>query len=196
MAETKLSIRDLVTIGVFSTVYLMIYIILSTVLFTPWLFIVMLPVGALVSAPVYLLFIARTQKPFAITILGLIAAIIAGLLVYGNVLIALFNLGVAVAADGVAYLGRYRNLALNVASYVIISFWALGQQGAMWVARDWYRDLTIRSGYSAEFADGTLDLATGPMLAILAVATVVMALISSYGARNMLKRHFRRAGVA
>ncbi len=191
-----LSVRDLITIGIFSAVYLLAYVILSTVLFTPWLFMLLLPVGALLMAPVYLLFIARTQKPFAITILGLVAAVIAGLLVYGNVLIALVNLGIAVVADVIAYLGGYKSLALNVASYVVMSFWAIGQQGAMWVARDWYRDLTISSGYSADFADGTLDLATGPMLVAIAVATVVAALISAYGARNMLERHFRRAGVA
>ncbi|MEM9564428.1 MAG: MptD family putative ECF transporter S component [Actinomycetota bacterium] len=192
----NLGVRDLVTIGVFTAVYLTIYVILSGVLFTPWLFMGLLPVGALLSAPVYLLFIARTQKPFAITILGLVAAVIVGLLVYGNVLIALVNLGIAVVADLIAYLGRYKSLVLNVASYVVMSFWAIGQQGAMWVARDWYRDLTISSGYSADFADGTLDLATGPMLAGIAVATVIAALISSYGARNMLDRHFRRVGVA
>ncbi|MEM9653671.1 MAG: MptD family putative ECF transporter S component [Actinomycetota bacterium] len=192
----NLSVRDLITIGIFSAVYLMAYVILSTVLFTPLLFMTMLPVGALLMAPVYLLFIARTQKPGAITIMGLVAAVIAGLLVYGNVLIALVNLGAAVLADGIAFLGRYRSLALNVASYVVISFWAIGQQGAMWVARDWYRDLTISSGYSADFADGTLDLATGPTLVIISIATVIAALISSYVAKGMLERHFRRAGVA
>lgn len=192
----SLSVRDLVTIGVFSAVYLLAYVILSTVLFTPWLFMLLLPVGALLMAPVYLLFIARTQRPFAITTMGIIAAVIAGLLVYGNVLIALVNLGAAVVADLIAYAGGYKSLALNVASYVVMSFWAIGQQGAMWVARDWYRDLTISSGYSADFADGTLDLATRPMLAAIAIGTIVAALISSYGARNMLERHFRRAGVA
>ncbi|MEM9133439.1 MAG: MptD family putative ECF transporter S component [Actinomycetota bacterium] len=192
----SLSVRDLITIGVFSAVYLGAYVILSGVLFTPWLFILLLPIGALLMAPVYLLFIARTQKPFAITVLGLVAAVIAGLLVYGSVLIALVNLGVAVVADAIAFAGRYRSLTLNVISYVVMSFWVLGQVGPLWVARDWWRELTITSGYSADYADGSLDLATPLSFGLLVVATIVAALVSSYVARDMLDRHFRRAGVA
>ncbi|MEM7339935.1 MAG: MptD family putative ECF transporter S component [Actinomycetota bacterium] len=192
----RLSTRDLITIGIFTAVYLGAYVILSSVLFTPWLFILLLPVGALLMAPVYLLFIARTQKPFAITIMGLIAALVAGLIVYGNVLIALVNLGVAVLADAIAFAGKYRSLTLNVVSYLVMSFWVLGQVGPMWVARDWWRDLTITSGYSAEFADGSLDLATPLSLGLIALATVIAGLVSAYVARSMLDRHFRRAGVA
>lgn len=192
----NLSIRDLVTIGVFSTVYLLAYVVLSSVLFTPFLFVLLPPIGALLMAPVYLLFIARTQKPGAITLMGLLAAVIAGLLVYGNVLIALFNLAAAVLADLIAFSGRYRKLPLNIASYVVVSFWVFGQIGPLWVARDWWRDLTITSGYSADFADGSLDLATTTTLILICIATVICALISAYVARGMLDRHFRRAGVA
>ncbi|MEL6981470.1 MAG: MptD family putative ECF transporter S component [Actinomycetota bacterium] len=191
----RLSTRDLITIGIFSAVYLVGYVILSSVLFTPWLFILLLPVGALLMGPVYLLFVARTQTPFAITTMGLLAALIAGLLVYGNVLIAVVNLGVAVIADAIAFAGRYRNLTLNVVSYVVMSFWVVGQVGPMWVARDWWRDLTVNSGYSADFADGSLDLATPLTLTILVAATIAAALVSSFAARNMLDRHFRRAGL-
>ncbi|MEM7034620.1 MAG: MptD family putative ECF transporter S component [Chloroflexota bacterium] len=134
-----LKTSDLITIGLFSAIYLITYIILSSVLFTPVLFMFMLPIGALLMGPVYMLFIARTQTLGAITIMGLLAAAIAGLLVYGNVLIALVNLGFALLAELSAYLGKYKSFWWNTISFCFMSLWPIGQQGGLWVARDWMR---------------------------------------------------------
>ncbi|MEO0599485.1 MAG: MptD family putative ECF transporter S component, partial [Chloroflexota bacterium] len=76
-----LTTKDLITIGIFSAIYLVAYIVLSSVLFTPSLFILMLPIGALLLGPVYMLYIARTQKLGALTITGILTALVAGLLV-------------------------------------------------------------------------------------------------------------------
>ncbi|MEM7331386.1 MAG: MptD family putative ECF transporter S component [Chloroflexota bacterium] len=194
--KINLQTKDLITIGIFSAIYLVIYIILSSILFTPFLFFIMMPIGALISAPIFMLFIARTQKFGAITIMGLLGGLIAGLLVYGNIYIALFNFGCALAADLLAYQGRYKSFKWNTISYCVMSMWAFGQQGAYWVAREWMRELTITSGYTAEFADGFLALATPLNLVIIIVLTIICAIISSYMANRMLKKHFVRAGIA
>ncbi|MEO1646591.1 MAG: MptD family putative ECF transporter S component, partial [Chloroflexota bacterium] len=111
-----LTTKDLITIGIFSSIYLVVYIVLSSVLFTPSLFILMLPIGALLLGPVYMLYIARTQKLGALTITGILTALVAGLLVYGNILIALFNLGIGLLAELCAYVGKYKSFKWNTVS--------------------------------------------------------------------------------
>ncbi|MEM8860017.1 MAG: MptD family putative ECF transporter S component, partial [Chloroflexota bacterium] len=187
--ENKLKTRDLITIGIFTAIYLIVYIILSSVLFTPTLFIAMMPIGALLMAPVYLLFIARTQKLWAITIMGFICAFLVGFLVYGSIPIALAMLAFVLLAEGAAYMGNYKSFVWNMVSYTLISVGWISVQGGNWFAKEWIRELTINSGYSAEYADGVLAFATPLNLVILIVATATAAVISSFIAQRMLKKH-------
>ncbi|MEM7331385.1 MAG: MptD family putative ECF transporter S component [Chloroflexota bacterium] len=194
--KIKLKTSDLITIGIFSAIYIISYAILSGVLFTPFLFFIMMPLGALLMGPVYMLFIARTQKLGAITIMGFLAATLIGFLVYGNIFIMLVNFGIALVAELLAYVGQYKSFKWNTASYSVMSLWIIGEQGPYWVAKEWMRNLTINSGYTAEYADGMLALATPLNLVILIVLTIICAIISAYVANRMLKKHFVRAGIA
>ncbi len=192
----KLEIRDLITIGIFSAVYLVVYIVLSAVLFTPFLFLLILPIGALLMGPVYMLLIARAGKPLAITFLATLTAVVAGLLVYGNLLIAAVNFGFGMLAELIAYLGKYKKFGWLTASYSAMSLWVVGQVGAFWVAPAYMRELTITSGYDAPYADGVLALATPFNLALILIGTVIAAIVSASIAQRMLTKHFKRAGIA
>ncbi|MEL6525901.1 MAG: MptD family putative ECF transporter S component [Chloroflexota bacterium] len=194
--ESQIRTKDLITIRIFSAIYLITYIVFSSVLFTPVLFMFMMPIGALLLGPVYMLYIARTQKPGAITIMGLLIATIAGLLVYGNILVALVNFGFALVAELLAYLGKYKRFVWLTMSYAVMSLWVLGQQAPWWVAQDWIRELTIASGYSAEWTDETLAFATPLNLVLIIGGTIICAVVSSFIANRMLKKHFVRAGIA
>ena len=194
--ENKLTTKDLITIGIFSAIYIVVYIILSAVLFTPLLFMLMIPIGALLMGPIYLLYIARTQKPGAIAIMGFINAFLMGFLFFGNILVALVNFGFALLAELFAYLGKYKSFKWNTLSYCFMSFWVIGQLGSYWVARDWIRELTISSGYPASHADGILSLATPLNLVLLITGTIISAVVSAFIANGMLKKHFVRAGIA
>ena len=194
--ENKLTTQDLITIGIFSAIYIIAYVVLSGVLFTPVLFMLLLPIGALLMGPVYMLYIARTQKLGAITIMGFLCAALIGFLVYGNILIALVNLGFALLAELFAYLGKYKSFKWNTISYCFMSLWVIGQLGGYWAARDWIRELTITSGYPASYADGLLALATPLNLVLLIIGTIISAIVSASIANGMLKKHFVRAGIA
>lgn len=194
--SNKLNTRDLITIGIFSAIYIIAYVILSGILFTPILFMLLLPIGALLMAPVYMLLIARTQKPGAITILGFLCALIIGFIMYGNALIALVNFAIALLAELFAYIGKYKSFKWNTISYCTFSLWVIGQIGAYWVAKDWMRELTIASGYPVDWTDAVIAMATPLNLLLIMAGTVVCALISSFIANRMFKKHFVRAGIA
>ncbi|MEM7331384.1 MAG: MptD family putative ECF transporter S component [Chloroflexota bacterium] len=188
--------KDLTTIGLFSAIYIVAYVILSAILFTPFLFFIMMPVGALLMGPVYMLFIARTQKLGAITIMGFLAAALIGFLVYGNIFIALVNFGIALVAELFAYLGQYKSFKWNTASYSVMSLWLIGQQAPFWLTKEWARDLMVNAGASIELANEFLAIATPVNLLIIIVLTIICAIISAFVANRMLKKHFVRAGIA
>ncbi|MEL6133157.1 MAG: MptD family putative ECF transporter S component [Bacteroidota bacterium] len=195
--DNKLRTQDLITIGIFSAIYIIAYIVLAGVLFTPVLLMFMMPLGALLMGPVYMLYIARIQKVGAIAIMGFLTALIIGFIFQaGNILIAFVIFGFGLLTELAAYLGRYKSLRWNVLSYCLMSLWVIGVIGPFWVAGDWIRELTITSGYPAEYADGVISLATPLNLGLIIVGTLIGALVSSMVANRMLKKHFVRAGIA
>ncbi len=191
----KLEVKDFVSIGIFGALFIVFVVIVSIFQVVPILSLGMPTMVALFTGPVYLLFVARTGKPFAITILGLIVSLIIGLLFFGNIYIFLFNLAFFIIADIVASLGKYKSYTINLISYIVLSLWVFGESGAYWVAQDWMLEKTVQSGYTPESATAIFEMATATSLIIAIILTLVFATISGLVAKAMFKKHFKRAGI-
>ena len=73
MKEQKLKIKDLVTIGVFAVIYVVIIFALGMIGFLPVLYLVYPALLGIVSGTVIMLFMAKVQKPWAVPILGMLS---------------------------------------------------------------------------------------------------------------------------
>ena len=73
MKEQKLKIKDLVTIGVFAVIYVVIIFALGMIGFLPVLYLVYPALLGIVSGTVIMLFMAKVQKPWAVLILGMLS---------------------------------------------------------------------------------------------------------------------------
>lgn len=189
------SSKDMINIGIFTTLFLLVNITISGFVVVPILQYVMMPVMALCSAPVYLLYITKVKKFGAIIITGLISSTLIGLIVYGNVLCFLVNMMFFIIAELIAYKGKYISSKLNNLSYIILSFFAIGEAGLPWTAPVYFHTLSVNSGYSLEWADGVIALATPTSLIIMVVATILCGIISIIFSNNMFKKHFIKAGI-
>ncbi len=191
----KLEVKDFVSIGIFSALFIVFVVIVSILQVVPILSLGMPAMVALFTGPVYLLFVARTGKPFAITIMGLIVSLIIGLLFFGSIYIFLFNLAFFAVADIIASLGKHKSYTINLISYIVLSLWVFGESGAYWVAQDWMLEKTVQSGYTPESANAIFAMATTTSLIITIIITLAFATISGLIAKAMFKKHFKRAGI-
>ncbi len=191
----KLEVKDLVSVGIFSALFIVFIVIVSILQIVPILSLGMPAMVALFTGPVYLLFVARTGKPLCISIMGLVVSLIIGLLFFGSVYIFLYNLAFFIIADIIASLGKYKSYTINLVSYIVLSLWVFGESGAYWVAQDWMLEKTVQSGYTAESANAIFTMATTTSLIIFIVITLIFATISGLVAKAMFKKHFKRAGI-
>ena len=191
----KLNSKDLINIGIFTAIYLGVNIFISGLTVVPIMQIIMMPLMALVTAPIYLLYIAKVGKLGAITIMGLIGSIIVGLLVYGNIWCFLVNMFFVLVAELIAFLGKYKSDKMNNLSYIVMSFWAIGEAGLPWIAGKYFHELSVASGYSEEWASGVDALATPLNLGIMIVCVIICALISIGFSKKIFKKHFQKAGI-
>ena len=121
-----LTVKDLVTIGIFSALFL-VFALVGGIFFAPNPVLTFyMPVGsALLCGPVYLLMMAKVQKRWAATILGAIMCII--WFVTGmHWAMALGYLIMGIAADLVAGAGRYQSKKINSLSYILLSLGGTG----------------------------------------------------------------------
>ena len=193
--NTKLNSKDLINIGVFSAIYLLVILVISGIVVTPILQILMMPLMALFTGPVYLLYLAKVGKFGAVTITGLLGSALVGLLVYGNVYCFLVNVLFFIAADLIAYSGKYKNSKLNNLSFLVVSFWTIGEAGLPWAAGEFFYDLSIKSGYTVQWADGVKALATPLNLVLMIIAVIACGVVSILFSNRLFKKHFKKAGI-
>ena len=191
----KITSKDLINIGVFSAIYIVVNVIISGFVITPILQFVMMPAMALLCGPIYMLYIAKVGKFGAILITGLLFSALVGLLVYGNVYCFLVNMLFFIIAELIAFSGKYKNKKLNAISYIFAVSSAIAEAGLPWVSGKYFYNLSIQSGYTVEWAEGVDKLATPLNLVIMILAVIICALFSIAFSSKMFKKHFKKAGI-
>ena len=120
-ASTRLGTRDLITLGVYSVLYVVVMFIAGMPFaFSPVLTYALPVSAAFFCAPVYLLLVAKVPRRGAVAILGAVVGLV--LFVTGMFwLWAVAALVLGVAAGEIAALGRFRSPGLNTVSYVVLA---------------------------------------------------------------------------
>ena len=188
----NLKSKDLITIGIFTSLYLVVSCFPSAIRFVPFLHLAMAPFVALLSAPIYLLFLVKVPKPFAITICGIICSSFVGLLVYGNIYCFLICLAIFLLAEFVAFLQKYKKFEL---SFYVVSFWTLGVGGISFFFPQFFIDLSVAGGYDLAWAESCALLSTPLNFVLVIGATIVCSFLSILFAKRMFRKQFLKAGI-
>lgn len=76
MKTEKLRIKDLVTIGVFTVIYFVLFFVAGMVGIVPILYLAYPTLAGIITGIVAMLFMAKVQKPWGLFLLGLICSLI------------------------------------------------------------------------------------------------------------------------
>ena len=192
-AKAGLSVRDLVTTGIF-TALLFVFIMAGGVFFAtnPVLTFFMPAGSALLAGPVYLLMIAKVQKRWSITIMGVIIAII--WFVTGmHWAFALGYLIMAVAADFVACTKQYKSKKINSLSYILFSLGGTGSYLVFFIDPQGWAQTMLGNGTEQSYIDTMQATANTVIFIAMFAALLVTASISAFVGCKILKKQF--AGV-
>ena len=189
-SNNKLTIPDLISIGVFTAIYFVLVTIatFASALLLPGVSNIFLPaIAALISGSVYMLLAAKLQKFGGITIMGLVM----GLFVLSFAANILFG----VLADWVASLGKYYDRKLLFVSYILFSYGLTGPILPLWFMKDAYVVALQARGKDAAYIDALFaPINTGTFIVCL-VSILVCAVIGGLFGQKMIKKHFAKAGI-
>lgn len=191
----KLTSKDLINIGIFSMLLTVAISIGFSITFTPIIQFLRMPVSAFLGAPVFLLFVAKTKKPFVVIIMGIICSVIVGALMFGSFIYAMVCFSCFVVAEIILYIGKYNSLKINELAYIFCSFWPFGAYGIWWYDTERCVELSLSGSYTEEFVNGILVLITPTSLILVLLGTAVGAVLGILFTRRLFKKHFQKAGI-
>lgn len=193
----KLTIPDLITIGVFTALYFVLVTIAtfgSALLFPGFNNVILPAFCALISGCVYMLLAAKLQKFGGISVMGIVMGLF--FMTSGHFIISFAaNIVMGIVADFVAKASSYKSKKGLLFSYILFSYGLFGPIMPMWFMKDAYvanleargKDATYITELFANINMGTFVLAVA--------ATLVCACIGGWFGQKMVKKHFVKAGI-
>lgn len=194
-AKKSLTIKDLVTTGIFSAIFL-VFTLIGSILFAPNPVLTFyMPMGAaLLCGPVYLLMIAKVQKRWSVTILGIIMGII--WFVTGmHWDFSLGYIGMGIIADLVAGAGHYRNKVVNLLSYMLMSLGSVYTYVVFFIDPQGWASTMLENGTEQSYIDTMSASAPSWLLAVIMIGTLAIAAFSGWIGGKLLKKQFEKAGI-
>ena len=162
-----LTVKDLVTTGIFSAIFF-VFTLIGGLPFAPNPVLTFyMPMGAaLLCGPIYLLMVAKVQKRWSVTILG----IIMGIIWFATGMHWAFSLGyigMGIIADLVAGAGHYRNKAINLLSYMLISLGGIYTYVVFFIDPEGWASTMLDNGTEQSYIDTMSASAPSWLLAVM-----------------------------
>ena len=165
-AGGRLAGKDLINIGIFTAIYFVVVFAVACLGFVPILMAAICGIIPLVAGIPYMLFLTRARKFGMVTILGLLT-------------------GIIMFITGMGY--------FSIATGLICGL--IGNFLPFLVTADAYLP-TVRAQYGDAYVDELMTYLQPEMYPVLLVACFVTGIIGGFIGRAVLKKHFKRAGIA
>lgn len=190
-----LSVKDLVTTGIFTALFL-VFTLVGGIFFAPNPVLTFyMPIGsALLCGPIYLLMVAKVQKRWSVTILG----ILMGIIMFAAGMHWAYSLGfilMGIIADLVAGLGQYRSKKVNIISYMLLCLGGTGSYLVFFANPGSWAKTMLGNGTEQGYIDTMQKTGNTWILTIMIVGTLAAAAASAFAGYKMLKKQFEKAGI-
>ena len=188
--------RDLMTIGIFLAIYIVLYFAITMFGFlNPVMMLVTLGLSIVVGAIPFMLFLARVKHAGMVALFTIVLGIL--LLVIGfpplsiGILVAL-----SVVVEFVLAVTGYRSRWAGVLSYTIFSVWNTAPLLPLFYDRQGYFSPPSMSRMGPEYAARLDAFLSRGVLIGFDIAAVLLGLIGGVIALRLLRKNFARAGLA
>ena len=188
--------RDLMTIGIFLAIYIVLYFAITMFGFlNPVMMLVTLGLSIVVGAIPFMLFLARVKHAGMVALFTIVLGIL--LLVIGYPPLSIVILvALAVVVELVLAATGYRSRWAGVLSYTIFSVWNTAPLLPLFYDRQGYFSSPSMSRMGPEYT-ARLDAFLSPGVLIgFDIAAVLLGLIGGVIALRLLRKNFARAGLA
>lgn len=195
--KNSIQIKDLISVGVYTALYFIMVAIsaLIVVFIIPGYSYVFIPViSALLTGTIFMLMVAKVPRFGAITIMGSIMGIFFFIMgrFPGALVICIL---IALIADLIAFAFKYRSRIGLMLSYLIFSFSTIGPVIPLFIFPNVYVDELVSVGKDESYIASAFSNISQNTFYILIIGIVLASIIGGIFGQNMMKKHFKKAGI-
>ena len=191
--KNKLNSKDLINIGIYTAMYLVVFFVVGMMNAVPVLYPVSLFAVPIVTGIPFMLFTTKVKKSGMLFIMALILGLFWFALGYTWTPLVTYCLA-GLLAELIFRAAKFQNFKLLVVGYCVFSWGAIGCTLPMWIMTDTYMahiEEEMGSQYVAELMHYMPWWMGILALGIIFVGGIIGALLG----KKMLKKHFKRAGI-
>lgn len=191
----KLSVKDLINVGLFSVIYFIMFTISGILGYIPICVVILPLIAGILGGIPFVLFIIKEQKFGAVTLMGVIAGLFT-FLVGQTWLSIVFGLVFGLLADLIMRSGQYKSWTKNVLGYSVFTLWTVGTMLPMWIMRETFFAGYKENGGTDAYINAVMKLTPDYMILIVIVLALVGGFLGAFLGKSVLKKHFEKAGIA
>ena len=191
----KLSVKDLINVGIFSVIYFIMFTIAGILGYIP-VFVVILPfIAGILGGIPFVLFVIKEQKFGAVTLMGLITGLLT-FLVGQTWMSILFGLVFGFLGDSIMKSGNYKSWTKNILGYCVFTLWTIGTMLPMWIMRDTFFESYKENGGTDAYIEAVRAFTPNYMILVIIVLAILGGILGAWLGKIVLKKHFEKAGIA
>ncbi|GAA3661300.1 MptD family putative ECF transporter S component [Microbacterium marinilacus] len=195
-SSISFSARDLLNVAIFAVIYFVIVFVIAMLgVVSPLVMLLTLPLSAIAAGVPYMLFLTRVRHTGMVTLFGLVVGLL--YLMMGQPWQStLVTVGVSILAELVLAAGGFRSKWAAIWAYTVFSAWFVGPWIPMFLDRDAYLRSAAMESMGEEYLAGFDQLVSTPAVLAMTGAAVVCGFLGALLGTALLRKHFRKAGLA
>lgn len=191
----KLSVKDLINVGLFSVIYFIMFTISGILGYIPICVVILPLIAGILGGIPFVLFTIKEQKFGAVTLMGVIAGLFT-FLVGQTWLSVVFGLVFGLLADLIMRSGQYKSWTKNMLGYSVFTLWTVGTMLPMWIMRETFFAGYRENGGTDAYINAVMKLTPNYMILVVIVLALVGGMLGACLGRSVLKKYFEKAGIA
>lgn len=193
--ENKLNAKNLITVGIFTALYFVLFFATGMTGYIPIMMLFLPILYPLITGIPFMLFLTKVKTFGMVTIMGTIMGLL--MFVTGHLWPVLVTaILFALISDLILKAGSYKGWKTTVIGYAVFSEWVMGAYFPLFFFMRNAYFAEIRAGYGDTYADTLMSVTPDWVFFVMIGMTVVGAIAGAFLGRAVLKKHFKRAGIA
>ncbi|WP_194410033.1 MptD family putative ECF transporter S component [Microbacterium cremeum] len=195
-SSVAFSARDLLNVAIFAVIYFVIVFAIAMLgIIGPLMMLLTLPLSAIAAGIPYMLFLTRVRHAGMVTLFGVVVGLL--YLMMGHPWQStLVTIALSLVGELILWAGQYRSKWAAIWAYTAFSGWFIGPWIPLFLDREAYLRTQGMEQMGAEYVAAFNEVVTVPAILGLWVATLVCGFLGAVLGTALLRKHFRKAGLA
>ncbi|MBU5317536.1 MptD family putative ECF transporter S component [Clostridium bornimense] len=193
--RNKLQAKDLINIGLFTALYFIIGCAVAIPIgFVPIFLPILGALWTLITGIPFMIFSTKVKKFGMVTIMAVLSGLLMGITgmgFWGVPLGVIFGL----LGDLIMKSGNYKSIKKNILGYSVFSLWMIGTYIPMYFMVEQSFE-HFESSFGQEYATRVMEVMPMWSLILVILGCFIFAIFGGLIGKAVLKKHFKKAGIA